>query len=46
MRHEAGGSDPDCDYHIEIGPKDPAMPRAIVEVTKDSCELQKRIFEY
>jgi len=37
--------DNDCDLHIEIGTKDSAATRIIVEVPKENQELQNKIFE-
>jgi len=37
----------DCDFHIEIGPKDiKSKSRVIVEVSKENCNLQKTILDY
>ena len=35
----------DCDFHIEIGPKAKSGKRTVIEVTKNSCELQKAILK-
>ncbi len=48
VRHETGimGMGGDCDLHIEIGTDDPNdLPRAIVEVPKENCALQKQILD-
>jgi hypothetical protein len=45
VKHEAGGPDPDCDFHIEIGPQNTSGKRAVVEVTKDNCNLQQEILD-
>jgi hypothetical protein len=45
VRHESGKNG-DCDLHIEIGTDDPAAMRAIVEVTRDNCALQKSIIDH
>lgn len=37
----------DCDFHIEIGPKNiKSKRRIIVEVSKENCNLQKEILDY
>jgi hypothetical protein len=46
VKDEGAGSDPDCDYHIEIGLKKPSGQRAVVEITKDNCALQKKVADY
>ncbi len=45
VRHEHQ-SDGDCDLHIEIGTADRTAFRAIVEVTRDNCILQKKILDF
>ena len=46
VKDEGAGSDPDCDYHIEIGLKKPSGQRAVVEITKNNCALQKKVADY
>jgi hypothetical protein len=43
VKHERTGPDPDCDFHIEIGPKTRSGRRVVVEVTDDNCKLQREI---
>ncbi len=45
VKHESSGTDPDCDFHIEIGPKGKAGKRVVVEVTMDKCGLQQEILD-
>jgi hypothetical protein len=46
VKDEGSGSDPDCDYHIEIGLKKSSGRRAVVEITKDNCALQKKVADH
>lgn len=36
----------DCDYHMEIGPADPAAQRAVVELTKEFCSEQRQVRQF
>jgi hypothetical protein len=36
--------EPDCDFHIEIGPEDTNATRIVIEVPIENCRLQKKIF--
>jgi len=45
VRHESQENG-DCDFHIEIGTQNKSDMRAVIEVTNDSCSVQKKILDY
>lgn len=35
----------DCDYHMQIGPKEKSGKRTVIELTMDNCEMQRAILD-
>ncbi len=35
----------DCDFHMQIGPKEKSGKRTVIEMTVDNCELQRAILD-
>lgn len=33
----------DCDLHLQVGPKDPALPRVVLEIPPEECALQNQL---